>query len=65
MTDEQKEQIAGEIENQGFDYWITNYGVSSLKKNNAPQEIIDLTEKTANLLEQLETWLLENDCLIS
>lgn len=36
MTTEEKEQIAGEIENQGFEYWLTNYASSSLPDNNAP-----------------------------
>lgn len=54
MTDEQKEQIGAEIDNEGFDYWIVNYGVSSLKENNAPQDLIDETEKVAKLLDDLE-----------
>lgn len=55
MTEEQKDQIAGEIENQGFEYWLVNYASSSLPENNAPQNLIDLAAKTANLLEECET----------
>lgn len=55
MTDEQKEQIAGEIENQGFEYWLTNYSESSLPENNAPQHVIDAAKKAAEALEEAET----------
>lgn len=55
MTDEQKEQIAGEIENEGFEYWLINYASSSLPKNNAPQHVIDAAKKAADALEEAET----------
>jgi len=55
MTDEQKEQIAGEIENQGFEYWLINYASSSLPANNAPQYVIDAAKKAADALEEAET----------
>lgn len=55
MTTEEKEQIAGEIENQGFEYWLTNYASSSLPDNNAPQHVIDAAEKAAAALEEAET----------
>lgn len=54
MTEEQKEQIAGEIENEGFEYWLVNYASSSLPENNAPQHIIDIATRTAKLLEECE-----------
>lgn len=54
MTDEQKEQIAGEIENQGFDYWLQNYASVSLPENNAPQELIDAAEKASTALDEAE-----------
>lgn len=54
MTDEQKEQIAAEIDNEGFDYWLTNYASSSLPENNAPQHIIDAATKAAEALEACE-----------
>ncbi len=55
MTDEQKEQIAGEIENQGFEYWLINYASTSLPENNAPQHVIDAAKKAADALEEAET----------
>ena len=55
MTDEQKEQIAGEIENQGFEYWLINYASSSLVENNAPKELIEIAKKAADALEVAET----------
>lgn len=54
MTDEQKEQIAAEIDNQGFDYWLTNYASSSLPENNAPQYLIDSAKKAAVALQECE-----------
>ena len=54
MSDEQKEQIAAEIENQGFDYWLQNYASSSLPENNAPQELIDAAEKASSALSEAE-----------
>ena len=55
MTDEQKEQIAGEIENEGFEYWLINYASTSLPANNAPQHVIDAAKKAADALEEAET----------
>lgn len=55
MTDEQKEQIAGEIENQGFEYWLINYAATSLKENNAPQHVIDAAKRASDALEEAET----------
>lgn len=59
MTDEQKEQIAAEIDNEGFDYWLQNYASSSLKANNAPQHIIDAATKAAEALEFCEELFIE------
>lgn len=59
MTDEQKEQIAAEIDNEGFDYWLTNYASSSLPENNAPQHIIDAAKKAAEAIEYCENLFIE------
>lgn len=55
MTDEQKEQLAGEIENQGFAYWLQNYASSSLPENDAPQELVEVAEKARVALDEAET----------
>jgi hypothetical protein len=55
MTKAEKEQIAGEIENQGFEYWLINYASSSLPENNAPQKLIDIAKKASDALELAET----------
>lgn len=60
MTDEEKEQIAGEIENQGFDYFLQNYS-SSLVENNAPQELIDIAEKAKLALDEAEALFTKYD----
>lgn len=54
MTNDQKEQIAAEIDNEGFDYWLTNYASSSLPENNAPQHVIDAAKKAADAIEACE-----------
>lgn len=55
MSEEQKEQIAAEIENQGFEYWLEHYASSSLPENDAPQELIDVAKKAADALEEATT----------
>jgi hypothetical protein len=55
MTSKEKEQIAGEIENEGFEYWLINYAGKSLVENNAPQHVIDIAKKAADVLEEAET----------
>jgi len=59
MTEEQKDQIAGEIDNEGFDYWLQNYASSSLPENNAPKHIIEAAEKAAEALENCEQLFIE------
>lgn len=54
MTDEQRDQIAAEIDNEGFDYWLQNYASSSLPENDAPQHIIEAAEKAKNALNEVE-----------
>lgn len=55
MTSKEKEQIANEIENEGFEYWLINYAGKSLADNNAPQHVIDIAKKAADILEEAET----------
>lgn len=55
MTNEQKEQIAGEIEDQGFEYWLINSASTSLSENNAPQHVVDAAKKASDALEEAET----------
>lgn len=31
VTQEDADQLYGEVDNQGFGYWVQNYGTSSLK----------------------------------
>lgn len=59
MTDEQKEQIAAEIDNEGFDYWLTNYASSSLPENDAPEHIIEAARKAAEAIEYCENLFIE------
>lgn len=64
MTEEQKEQIAAEIDNQGFEYWLTNYASSSLPENNAPQALIDVANKAAVALEEAEALFIKYDLFL-
>jgi hypothetical protein len=51
------EQIAAEIDNQGFGYWIQNYGESSLKEQGA-DELAELAKQTCELMNKLEKELI-------
>ena len=54
MTDEQKAQIAGEIENEGFEYWMQNFAQNSLIENNAPKYLLGLVKNAVYHLELAE-----------
>lgn len=55
MTEDQKELIASEIDNQGFGYWLQQYSDTSLIENNAPEHIIDLAERARVALDLAES----------
>lgn len=55
MTKEEKDRIANEIENEGFEYWLINFANKSLPDNNAPQHVIDIAKKASDVLEEAET----------
>lgn len=64
MTDEQKEQIIGEIENQGFGYWLQNYARTSLPENDAPQELVEVAEKACAALDEAEALFSKYELLL-
>ena len=64
MTDEQKEQIAAEIDNEGFEYWLVNFSSNSLAENNAPQHIVDMAKNAARVMEEIEETFIKEGLFI-
>lgn len=56
LTKKDAEQISGEIENQGFGYWVENYATSSLKDY---PELVELAKKADFAMRDLEDTLAE------
>lgn len=62
LSQEEAEQIAGEIENEGFSYWITEgYAESALKDH---PELLELAVKAKNALDAIENALINDDAII-
>lgn len=59
LTQEQKEQIGAEIDNEGLEYWITNYGTFE----GDDEELKILIEEARLAIEKLEDYLNDNDIL--
>ena len=59
LTQEQKEQIGAEIDNEGLEYWITNYGTFEGEY----EELKTLIEEAKTAIEKLEDYLNDNDIL--
>lgn len=59
LTQEQKEQIGAEIDNEGLEYWITNYGTFE----GEDEELKTLIEEAKTAIEKLEDYLNDNDIL--
>tara|TARA_R110000851_G_scaffold47424_6_gene115183 strand:- start:418 stop:1074 length:657 start_codon:yes stop_codon:yes gene_type:complete len=53
LTEETKEQLFGEIENQGFGYWVQNYGYTG----DADEELKDLCKKGKEIMNKLQNRL--------
>jgi len=53
LTEEDKEQLYGEIENQGFGYWVQNYGYTG----DADDELKDLCKRGKEIMNKLQNRL--------
>lgn len=53
LPEDEVEQLYGEIENQGFDYWVQQYGKVS------DPELQKLVNKTRDALNELEEVFIE------
>lgn len=54
VEEEDKEQLYNEIENQGLDYWLTNYASHSDELKRYP-ELYDLAMTAAKAIEDVES----------
>lgn len=59
LTQEQKEQIGAKIDNEGLEYWVTNYGTFE----GDDEELKTLIEEARLAIEKLEDYLNDNDIL--
>lgn len=62
MTQEDKDQLFSEIDNQGFEYWLVNYasGSEELKKN---PKLYDLALKAAAAITEVEEAFIDEGIL--
>jgi len=58
LTEEDKEQLFGEIENEGFGYWVQNYGFDEKDKD---PKLVELCEKASDAMNELQSYLREQD----
>jgi len=56
LQKEDIEQLFGEIENQGFGYWIENYGFNDKEKD---PKLVELCEKASEAMGNLKRHLQE------
>lgn len=59
LTEEDKEQLFGEIENQGFGYWVQHYGYDERYLKDRDPKLKELCEKAREAMDNLETYLQE------
>ena len=59
LTEEQKEQIGAEIDNEGLGYWVQNYG----NFEGDDQELKELIQKAREAINKLESYLYEQDIM--
>ena len=59
LTEEQKEQIGAEIDNEGLGYWVQNYG----NFEGDDQQLKELIQKAKEAMDKLESYLYEQDIM--
>lgn len=59
LTEEDKEQLFGEIENEGLGYWVQNYGYSEKRLEGEDEKLKDLCEKAREAMDNLDSYLRE------
>lgn len=60
LNEEEREQIAGEIDNDGFGYWIQQYGYNEDKD----PKLKDLCAKAREAMNTLDRYLNDNDMIL-
>lgn len=56
LTEEDKDQLFGEIDNEGFGYWIQNYGFNDEEKD---PKLVELCEKAREAMDNLQKYMRE------
>lgn len=59
LTEEDKKQLFGEIENQGFGYWVQNYGYDERFLKNRDLKLKELCDKARESMDNLNEYLRE------
>ena len=59
LTEEQKEQIGAEIDNEGLGYWVQNYG----NFEGEDQQLKELIQRAKEAMDKLESYLYEQDIM--
>lgn len=56
LSEEDKDQLFGEIDNEGFGYWIQNYGFNDKEKD---PSLVELCENASEAMNKLQEYLRE------
>jgi len=59
LTDEDKDQLYGELENEGFGYWVQNYGYREDSMDGSDQKLKELCLKAKDAMDNLHNYLRE------
>ena len=59
LTEEDKDQLYGEIENEGFGYWVQNYGYNEDRLEGSDEKLKELCEKARDAMNNLNSYLRE------
>lgn len=59
LTEKDKDQLSGEIDNQGFGYWVMHYGYDERFLKDRDPKLKELCEKAREAMENLEAYLQE------
>lgn len=62
VSEEDANQLFGEIDNQGFDYWLTNYASSSKELQKYP-ELYKMALEAAEAIDKVEDAFVEEGIL--
>lgn len=59
LTEDDKEQLYGEIENEGFGYWVQNYGYDERFLEDRDLKLKELCDEARKAMNNLQKYLRE------